>query len=159
MKNNLKILFLFFFILISACGFKPILIENTYNFTIKVKENSGNKEINSQIENKLGILNGKSKSFMINLNSEIERNILSKNSLGDPTIFEIVIDLNYKLIENNKLLVNKNLTERSTYNNISDKFELNKSEKILKENLIENFVTDIISTASDLVLNPMVNDN
>ena len=87
------------------------------------------------------------------------KSILSKDSKGDPTILEIVINLNYKIIEGGKVLVNRSLTQRSTYNNISDKFELSKSEEILKDNLIENLVSDIINSASNLILNPMINDN
>ena len=87
------------------------------------------------------------------------KSILSKDSKGDPNILEIVINLNYKLIEGSKVLVNRSLTQRSTYKNISDKFELSKSEEILKDNLIENLVSDIINSASNLILNPMINDN
>ena len=72
---------------------------------------------------------------------------------------EIIINLNYKLTENSKVLVNRSVTQRSTYNNITDKFELSKSEEILKDNLVENLVSDIINSASNLILNPMVNDN
>ena len=62
---------------------------------------------------------------------------------------EIVLNLNYK-VKNNKVLLDKNLVQRSTYNNISDKFELRKSEEILVENLTENFVQEIISSVSRL---------
>ena len=72
---------------------------------------------------------------------------------------EIVISLNYKISEKSKILVSRSLSQKSTYNNISDKFELSKSEEMLKDNLIENLVTDIINSASNLLQNPMVNDN
>ena len=63
------------------------------------------------------------------------------------------------LTENGKVLSNRSLTQRSTYNNISDKFELSKSEEILRDNLVENLVSDIINSASSYIINPMVNDN
>ena len=153
MKINLKILILFFFVFVSACGFKPIFIGNNYNFSIEINEGLGNKEVNSLIESKLKTINGKSKTFKINLDSKESKNIISKDSKGDPTILELVINLNYKLFENDKMLINKNLTEKSTYNNITDKFELSKSEEILRQNLIENFVTDITASASNLIIN------
>ena len=157
-----KILNLSFFIIllcINGCGYKPILSGSDYNFSIKVGNSSGNEEINSNIENKLKVLKGIKKTFKVDIISKETKSILSKDSKGDPTILEIVINLNYKLIESGKVLVNRNLTQRSTYNNISDKFELSKSEEILKENLIENLVSDIINSASNLILNPMINDN
>jgi len=155
---NLTFLFilLFFF---NGCGFKPILLGTDYDFSIKVERSSGNKDINSKIENKLKSLNGIKKSFKVNLNSNETKNIISKDTKGDPTILEIVINLSYVITENSKVLTSRTLTQRSTYNNIPDKFELSKSEEILKENLVENLVSDIINSASNLIQNPMINDN
>ena len=155
--NSLSVFILFFFL--NGCGFKPILVGTNYDFSIKVEKSSGDKDINSEIENKLQSLNGIKRTFKINLNSNETKNILSKDSKGDPTIFEIVINLSYTITENSKVLISRTLTQRSTYNNIPDKFELSKSEEILKENLIENLVSDIVNSASNFILNPVVNDN
>ena len=150
---SISLLIILFFL--NGCGFKPILTGSDYNFLIKIDSMSGNNEINSMIENKLMVLNGTKKLFNLSLNSRETKNVLSKDSKGDPNILELVINLNYKLSTNGKVLVNKSLTQRSSYNNISDKFELSKSEKILKDNLIENLVSDIISSATNL----MIDDN
>ena len=147
-------LFILLFFL-NGCGFKPILTGSDYNFLIKIDSMSGNSEINSKIEKKLNVLNGTKKLFNLSLNSRETKNVLSKDSKGDPNILELVIDLNYKLSTNGKILVNKSLTQRSSYNNISDKFELSKSEDILKDNLVENLVSDIINSATNL----MIDDN
>ena len=116
---------------------------------------TGNGEINSKIENKLKVLNGTKKLFKLSFNSRETKNVLYKDSKGDPNILELVINLNYKLSTNGKILVNKSLTQRSSYNNISDKFELSKTEDILKDNLVENLVSDIINSARNL----MIDDN
>tara|TARA_B100001248_G_scaffold259253_1_gene244928 strand:+ start:1273 stop:1755 length:483 start_codon:yes stop_codon:yes gene_type:complete len=158
-RKTLNLYFLVLLLLINGCGFKPILVGSDYNFTIRVEESIGNTEINSKIENKLKKLEGINRTFNAIINSEEIKNILSKDSKGDPAILEIIINLNYKLTENSKVLVNRSVTQRSTYNNITDKFELSKSEEILKDNLVENLVSDIINSASNLILNPMVNDN
>ena len=155
--NLISVFILLFFL--NGCGFKPILLGTDYDFSIKVERSSGNKDINSKIENKLKSLNGIKKSFKVSLNSNETKNILSKDTKGDPTILEIVINLSYVITENSKVLTSRTLTQRSTYNNIPDKFELSKSEEILKENLVENLVSDIINSASNLIQNPMVNDN
>ena len=147
-------LFILLFFL-NGCGFKPILTGSDYNFLIKIDSMSGSGEINSKIENKLKVLDGTKKLFNLSLNSRETKNVLSKDSKGDPNILELVINLNYKLSTNGKILVNKTLTQRSSYNNISDKFELSKSEDILKDNLVENLVSDIINSATNL----MIDDN
>ena len=151
--NTLTFFILLFFL--NGCGFKPILSGSDYNFLIQVDNMSGNGQINSKIENKLKVLDGTKRVFKLSLNSIENKNILSKDSKGDPNILELVINLNYKLSENGEMLINRNITQRSSYNNISDKFELSKSEDILKDNLVENLVSDIINSATNL----MINDN
>ena len=151
--NTLTFFILLFFL--NGCGFKPILSGSDYNFLIQVDNMSGNGQINSKIENKLKVLDGTKRLFKLSLNSIENKNILSKDSKGDPNILELVINLNYKLSENGEMLINRNITQRSSYNNISDKFELSKSEDILKDNLVENLVSDIINSATNL----MINDN
>tara|TARA_Y100000768_G_scaffold45315_1_gene29597 strand:- start:12 stop:485 length:474 start_codon:yes stop_codon:yes gene_type:complete len=151
--NTLSLLILLFFL--NGCGFKPILSGSDYNFLIQVDNMSGNGQINSKIENKLKVLDGTKRLFKLSLNSIENKNILSKDSKGDPKILELVINLNYKLSENGEMLIDRSITQRSSYNNISDKFELSKSEDILKDNLVENLVSDIINSATNL----MINDN
>ena len=136
-----------------------MLAGSDYDLSIKVEKSTGNEQINSKIENKLKVLKGIKRTFNISLNSGETKNILSKDSKGDPSIMEIVISLNYKIAEKSKILVNRSISQKTTYNNISDKFELSKSEELLKDNLVENLVTDIINSASNLLQNPMVNDN
>ena len=151
--NTLSLLILLFFL--NGCGFKPILSGSDYNFLIQVDNMSGDGQINSKIENKLKVLDGTKRLFKLSLNSIENKNILSKDSKGDPNILELVINLNYQLSENGEMLINRSITQRSSYNNISDKFELSKSENILKDNLIENLVSDIINSATNF----MINDN
>ena len=148
---SLSIILLFF----NGCGFKPILVGSDYNFLIQIDSMTGDSQINSKIENKLKVLNGTKKLFNLSLNSREIKNVLSKDSKGDPKILELVIDLNYNLSENGEMLLNRSITRRSSYNNISDKFELSKSEDILKDNLVENLVSDIINSATNL----MIDDN
>ena len=148
---SLFVILLFF----NGCGFKPILVGSDYNFLIQIGSMTGDSQINSKIENKLKAFNGTKRLFKLDLSSKETKNILSKDSKGDPNILELVINLSYKLSDNGKILVNRSLTQRSSYNNISDKFELSKSEDILKDNLVENLVSDIISSATNL----MIDDN
>ncbi|MDC2968683.1 hypothetical protein OAY16_01215 [Candidatus Pelagibacter sp.] len=151
--NTFSLLILLFFL--NGCGFKPILSGSDYNFLIQVDNMSGDGQINSKIKNKLKVIDGTKRLFKLSLNSIENKNILSKDSKGDPKILELVINLNYQLSENGEMLINRSITQRSSYNNISDKFELSKSEDVLKDNLIENLVSDIINSATNF----MINDN
>ena len=152
-KKAFNILSLFVLLLfVNGCGFKPILVGSDYNFLIQIDSMSGDDQINSKIENRLKIMDGTKRLFKINMDSRETKNVLSRDSKGDPNILELVINLNYILSTNGKILVNKSLTQRSSYNNISDKFELRKSEDILKDDLVENLVSDIINSARNLTI-------
>ena len=150
MKRVFNIFFILLFLITTGCGFKPILVKSNYNFSYMIEKSTGSERINSNIVEKLKALSGSKKTYSVTLNSTETKNILSKDSKGDPNILEIVIYLNYSIKDNGKIIVNKNLTQRSTYNNIADKFELEKSEDILVENLTSNLAQNIISSTSEI---------
>ena len=154
MKKIFNIIFLFLFLNTTGCGFAPILVESNYNFSYIIEKSTGSERVNSNIDQKLRVLKGSDKIYNVTLNSKETKNILSKDSKGDPSILEIVINLDYTIKDNGKIILKKNLTKRSTYNNISDKFELEQSEDILVENLTSNLAQDIISSTSEII-----NDN
>tara|TARA_B100000927_G_scaffold253289_1_gene218919 strand:+ start:2327 stop:2788 length:462 start_codon:yes stop_codon:yes gene_type:complete len=149
MIKILKIIFILSFLLITNCGFKPILVKSNYDFSINIKNSLGSDRVNRQITGSLENLNG-STNYQVSLISNEQKNTISKDSKGDPSILEIILNLNYKVEKGDEILINKNLVQRSTYNNISDKFELSKSEEILVENLTENFIQEIVSSISSL---------
>ena len=148
MKKVFNIIFLILFLSTTGCGFTPILVKSNYSFSYIIEKSTGSERVNSNIEEKLKTLNGNEKKYNIVLNSKETKNILSKDSKGDPSILEIIINLNYIIKDNGKIIVTKNLTQRSTYNNISDNFEMEKSEEILVENLTRVLTQDIISSTS-----------
>ena len=149
MIKILKIIFILSFLLITSCGFKPILVKSNYDFSINIKNSLGSDRVNRQITSGLENLNG-STNYQVSLISNEQKNTISKDSKGDPSILEIILNLNYKVEKGNEILIDKNLVQRSTYNNISDKFELSKSEEILVQNLTENFIQEIVSSISSL---------
>ena len=149
MIKILKIIFILSFLLITNCGFKPILVKSNYDFSINIKNSLGSDRVNRQITGSLENLNGSS-NYQVSLISNEQKNTISKDSKGDPSILEIILNLNYKVEKGNEILIDKNLVQRSTYNNISDKFELSKSEEILVQNLTENFIQEIVSSISSL---------
>tara|TARA_B100000925_G_scaffold280120_1_gene250545 strand:+ start:372 stop:833 length:462 start_codon:yes stop_codon:yes gene_type:complete len=149
MIKILKIIFILSFLLITNCGFKPILVKSNYDFSINIKNSLGSDRVNRQITGSLENLNG-STNYQVSLISNEQKNTISKDSKGDPSILEIILNLNYKVEKGDEILINKNLVQRSTYNNISDKFELSKSEEILVQNLTENFIQEIVSSISSL---------
>ena len=149
MNKIVKIFLILSLLLTSNCGFKPVFIKSNYDFSITIKSSSGSERVNNQIITSLENLNGSS-NYQVSIISNEQKSTISKDTQGDPSILEIVLNLNYKVEKDNKILFDTNLVQRSKYNNISDKFELRKSEEILVQNLTENFIQEIISSISSL---------
>ena len=150
--NKTIILFLLFSL--TACSYKPIFSEKNYNFEIKEIFTEGDKDVNKFIKNKLRFIkNNKSsneKSYAISIKSKREREIVSKDTKGDPVKFEVTILVEYKIINNNNTLVDNKIEKKNIYNNDSDQFKLEQTEDIILQNLSESIGDSIISSIINL---------
>ena len=90
------------------------------------------------------------KSFNIFLNTNLSKVTISKDSKGDPLKFEISITTSYQVINLEKTLIDRKINKKNNYNNDSDKFKLEQSEKIIVENLSEKIVDEIVSSLINL---------
>tara|TARA_Y100000590_G_C15020545_1_gene751195 strand:- start:42 stop:506 length:465 start_codon:yes stop_codon:yes gene_type:complete len=147
MNNILKIALLIFCIVLSGCGYKPILSAKNINFAITNIKFVGEKNIASKINNNFKIYRsteGKNKFYDLEIFINKQKNIVTKNSKGDPQIFEIVISANLIVLENNEVKNKKKILKSFTYNNSSNKFNLKKYEKSIESNLVDEIVSAII---------------
>ena len=149
-----KIIIFFLLFIITACSYKPIFLDKSYDFEIKEILLTGDKDINRTIKNKLKFIknnqNKNKKSYNINIESTKNREIVSKDSKGDPVKFEINILVQYKIINNNNILLISEIEKKSVYNNDSDQFKLEQTENIILQNLSESISDTIISSIVNL---------
>ena len=149
-----KTLILFFIFGITSCSYKPIFLEKDYDFEIKEVLPRGDKNINRIIESKLNFIKSsnenKKKRYTIEINSSKNREIVSKDSKGDPLKFELNILVEYKIMNNNDLLLNNKIEKNNVYNNNSDQFELEQKEEIILDNLSKSIGDTIISSIINL---------
>ena len=151
MNKILNYILIFFLFALLSCDYKPILSKQKNNqFSIYVSEISGEEKINSIIINNFKNLQNNKNEYHLNLSSNKEKNIVSKDSKGDPSIFELIIDVNYKVKKDGKILINDQVIKKTTYNNISDKFELDSYENIIINNLSTNISDKIIFSISEI---------
>ena len=89
---------------------------------------------------------------MLNLILETsrERKIISKNSKGDPSIFEITANVKIRIEDNKEIIIEEEIIKKNTYDNISDKFELDKFEEIIIKNLADNISESILLSISKI---------
>jgi hypothetical protein len=139
---NYILIFLLFFLF--NCAYEPILKSKNYLFSINVSNINGDKEINSIIINKFGSLKENEKKYDLDLSTNKEKNIISKDSKGDPSIFELLINVKYSVKKDGKTIIENEIKRKTTYNNITDKFEL--------ENYEKNIINNISTVISDYIM-------
>jgi len=150
MNKIKKYTVLFFLLLLSNCAYEPILINKNYDFSIVVEKIDGDKKINSMIVNNFYNLKGKEKKYNLILSSTKIKNVISKDSKGDPAIFELIINVNYSVKKNEETLLVNEINLKDMYNNVSDKFELENYEKNIINNLSQNISDKIIISISEI---------
>lgn len=145
--NYILILSLLF---LSNCGYEAVLNNKDYQFSINVNKIEGDPKINSQIINNFNKLRENEKKYNLTLNSNKERTIISKDSKGDPSIFELKIEINYIVKKEGETLISNKINKKTTYNNITDKFELESYEKTIINNLVSEITDNIMLSISKI---------
>ena len=144
-SNYILILSLLF---LTNCGYQAVLNNQNYQFSINVNKINGDQKINSLIINRLKQLENNEKIYNLNLTSNKEKLIISKDSKGDPSIFEIKINVNYVVKKDEEILISNKINKKTTYNNITDKFELENYEKTIINNLVSEISDNIMLSIS-----------
>ena len=148
--NKVSKIIIIFLLLLNNCSYKPILINQNLKFGLNIKSLEGNKQVNSILKNKFRNYGEGDKILDLSLETSKERKVISKNSKGDPSIFEITVNVKIKIEDNKKIIIKEEIIKKSTYDNISDKFELDKFEEIIIKNLTENISNNILLSISNI---------
>ena len=145
MNKVIKILILLF--TLQGCSFEPIFINKNFDFQFENISSSGDEKINEIIKSNLLSRTKGDKKYKVNLYSTRDKQIVSSDSKGDPKNYKLQIKVNYKLLLNEKKIYENTVVKQTTYNNITDKYELSQYEnnltKILSENIAEELLLSI----------------
>ena len=149
--NKFLLVFIALFI-ISSCSYKPILTSNKNDFTLENISSDTQSKINLIIKKNLLDRSGNSENnkYDLNFSTEDEKEIVSSNENGDPTIFKIKVIINYALSQDNKIIFTNKIVKQVNYNNINDKFELLKYEENILNSLLKNISQEILTTITNL---------
>jgi len=147
-----KLLITFLLILLTSCDYSPIYSIEDSKFRINEIKTTGNKKINKIFIKKITKFKNNSSNIIYDLevsSSKIVRSI-TKDERGKTKILEMIISFNINIKRNDKILKNKNISNNFSYNNNSNKFELNQYEKDIQNKMIENTVEEFILTVKTL---------
>ncbi len=142
---NKKLIICLLFLIISHCGFSPIYnIENKSDYKILVTEKNGEEFINNIISQEISKIsndNGE-KIYYIKLNTIYEKSIISKNTKGSPSEYQLKAITNFKIKSNNE---EKEVTfnEKQNIKNLSDIFEMKNYENTIKTNFAISIVRNL----------------
>ena len=146
MINTKKITIIISLLLLLSCGYEPIFTSNKANFSITEIKLFGKKKIGSKIKNNLKIyqnIKNKSIFYSLKINSDRKKIVITKDTKGDPKMFEMQVSIDLTILENNKIKNQKKFKESFTYNNSTNKFDLKQYEKNIEDNLIKKIITKI----------------
>jgi hypothetical protein len=143
LKKNIIILFLIVFL--SNCGFTPIYIKNNNtNFSIEKIDFTGDRELNNFLKSNLNQYKNKKvdNKIYIEAVSIYEKNILSKNSSGEVTKYQLEAKIVFKIKPSNKEI---KITEKKVMNSMSDKFEEGRYERLIKQSFASSISNKLSS--------------
>ena len=136
----------------SGCSYKPILTSKKNDFKLENISSDTESKINVTIKKNLLDKSGNSENnkYDLNFSTEDEKEIVSSNENGDPTVFKIKIIVNYSLSQDDNIIFTNKIIKQVNYNNINDKFELLKYEKNILNNLLKNISLEILMSITNL---------
>ena len=152
LKKTFQIIF---FLFISGCGYEAIHSKkNAINYDFSISELSfiGDRDVNIKIKQKLNsyTLKQKDKDFTLKITSSSEKNVIAKDISGDPTSFKSTITINVEVLKDDNFRNNLLIVENFNYNNNTNKFDLKRYEKEIKNNLAQTATDKLIFKLSNI---------
>jgi len=143
MKKNIIVFSLIFFL--SSCGFTPIYQKNTkVNFSIEQVSYTGDRELNNFLKINISKYKDKKTDNKINIeaNSTYQKIILSKDSTGEITSYQLEAEVIFLIKPLNKKI---KITEKHIMNSMSDKIEEARYERTIKQNFASSISNKLSS--------------
>ena len=141
-----KQIFYILFIFVTSCGYQSIETFYKGDFQITELNITGNKNINRIIERNLKKateINNSSNLLKIEIKTDLNKSIITKNRKGEATRYDMKIKINLKTFKNEKIVLEKIYSKNNSYNTLESKYELKQYEKILINNSVKEIIQKI----------------
>ena len=147
-----KLFILLVIIIIPSCGYTPIYKDNlNQNIGISILSIEGSDILNKKLDIELDkYINKNSENlFKIKVMTNFEKEIISKDSKGNPTNFELSASVKFTIVFENeeKMFV---FEENLKIKNREDSFEQQKYENIIISNFAKSFEQKLILGLNNL---------
>ena len=141
---------------ISNCGFTPLhSSKKNVNFSIKKITFEGDRTINSFLKSNLNQFQIKQgqKQYDIRSVTKYSKKILSKDKTAKITDYELSSSTVFQISLDDKFIKEIVVNEKKNMNNMSDKLEEQKYERVIKQNFASSISNKLIIELS------LINDN
>ena len=141
-----NIILIFFLLLLTQCGYNSVYKDNlNKEIKISVIETDGNKEINNLIISKLKKHFNQEfeNKFEININSNLSKNVISKNLQGKVTNYELEVTTRFEIFYQDKKEI-VSFKENLKIKNIDDSFEQKQYENLIKDNFTSSIYEKLL---------------
>ena len=150
LNKILSLLLTFCFLL--SCGYEPIYSSKNINFSI-VEIEKENTPLNNEFARTLKTFENENTLNKVKIKIESSKKVetKSKDSKGNPNVYELNMSLKMIVFEkNSNKVIQKQFSENINFNNQDDKFQLNQYQKELEELLINRIIDDVLKFLSNL---------
>ena len=147
------ILFIIILNLVNGCGFSPLHYKKlNANFSIEEVKYEGDKIINNFLKNYFRVLknNEYENSYKINVNTAYYKNVLSRDSTAEVIDYQLTTKVLFQISFKDKIIKELRFVEKQNMNSISDKFEEQKYERVIKENFASTLFDKLTSELTSL---------
>ena len=141
-----KQIFYLLFIFVTSCGYQSIETYYKGDFQISELNITGNKNINRIIDRNLKNSNENNNSsnlLKVEIKTDLNKSIITKNSKGEATRYDMKININLKTFKNEKLVLEEIYSKNNSYNTLESKYELKQYEKILINDSVKEIIQRI----------------
>jgi hypothetical protein len=148
LKKNIIIFALIFFL--ANCGFTPIYLKNdNIKFSIEQIEFTGDRDLNNFLKINLDRYKSEKNSnkIFLNIKTEYEKNILTKDSTGKISSYQLYAEAIIVIKSINKTI---RIKEKKILESKDDKFEEARNEKSIKKSFASSLSNKLIS---ELIIN------
>ena len=141
-----KQIFYILFIFVTSCGYQSLETFYKGDFQIAELNITGNKNINRIIDKSLKRTTENSNNsnlLKIEIKTSLNRSIITKNSKGEATRYNMEININLKTYKNEKIVLEKIYSKNNSYSTLESKYELKQYEKILINDSVKEIIQKI----------------
>ena len=136
---------------LTSCGFTPIYSKKNLDFQINNIQFEGDREIKAILLSNLSAYKTKKKgkyNYDLNIKSEKNIEIASKNTKGEATVYKININSTIEFFLDDKLLLTKHYNNSSIYSSEKKIIKMKEVEYRNLSNLSSKLAGEIILTLS-----------